>query len=204
VVIASRPAVTEADLDAATAVMTTAFANDPVWGGWAFPQENPSIRRAARERFWRFNLSSAMRYPWVRLSQGNEAATLWIPPGCEELTADEVERLEPLLTDLVGDHARNFMEALELFERSHPREESHYYLSLLGVHDDHRGKGTGMALLAENLALIDLEGLLCYLESTNPGNLPRYESVGFRKVGEFTLPAGGPTVDTMWREARGR
>jgi len=200
--VTSRPARTQADIDAATAVMTTAFADDPVWGGWAFPHQDPSARTAARERFWRFNLSSATRYPWVRLTEDDGAATLWIPPGGDELTTAEEEQLEPLLEELVGDHARYFLEGLELFASNHPRDTPHYYLSLLGTHDDFRGKGLGMALLAENLSLIDQEGLPCYLESTNPGNIPRYESVGFRKVGEFTLPAGGPTVDTMWREAR--
>jgi len=85
---------------------------------------------------------------------------------------------------------------------NHPCAEPHYYLSLLGTHDDFREKGLGMALLAENLSLVDEEHLPFYLESTNPGNLPRYGSMGFNKVGGFTLPAGGPTVDTMWREAK--
>lgn len=182
--------------------MTTAFANDAVWGGWAFPIADPAARTAARERWWRFNLASAMRYPWMRLTPDDGAATLWIPPGGAELTPEEEEQLEPLLRALVGDHAEPFLAGLELFGSNHPREEPHYYLSLLGTHDDFRGCGLGMALLAENLARIDEEGLPCYLESTNPGNIPRYESVGFRKVGAFTLPAGGPTVDTMWRDAR--
>lgn len=198
----SRPAVTEADLDAATAVMTTAFASDPVWGGWAFPVEDEGARHEAQRRWWRFNLASAMRYPWVRLAPDDGAATLWIPPRGEELTAQEEEELEPLLRELIGDHSGYFLEGLALFAESHPREERHYYLSLLGTHTDHRGRGLGMALLAENLELVDREGLPSYLESTNPGNVPRYESVGFRKVGEFALPGGGPVVDTMWREAR--
>ncbi len=59
-----------------------------------------------------------------------------------------------------------------------------------------------MQLLSENLELIDREGTASYLESTNAVNIARYESVGFRRIGSFTLPAEGPTVDTMWREAR--
>jgi GNAT superfamily N-acetyltransferase len=35
--------------------------------------------------------------------------------------------------------------------------EPHYYLSLLGTRDEHRGRGLGMALLKENLARIDAE-----------------------------------------------
>jgi ribosomal protein S18 acetylase RimI-like enzyme len=30
----------------------------------------------------------------------------------------------------------------------HPREPPHYYLTLLGTHPDHRGKGIGMRLEA--------------------------------------------------------
>jgi hypothetical protein len=59
-----------------------------------------------------------------------------------------------------------------------------------------------MALLETNLARIDTVGKPAYLESTNPANLDRYRSVGFMDHGEITLPEGGPTVTTMWRDAR--
>jgi hypothetical protein len=59
-----------------------------------------------------------------------------------------------------------------------------------------------MALLAENLARIDAEGRPAYLESTNAANLDRYRSAGFADLGGFELPDGGPTVVTMWRDAR--
>ena len=57
-----------------------------------------------------------------------------------------------------------------------------------------------MRLLADNLALLDTARMPAYLESTNPANLLRYESVGFAVCGTFDLPDGGPTVTTMWRE----
>ena len=38
-------------------------------------------------------------------------------------------------------------------------------------------------------------------ESTNPVNLPRYEALGFERLGEFE-PAGGPVITTMWRNPR--
>jgi ribosomal protein S18 acetylase RimI-like enzyme len=198
----SLPAVGERDLSAATAIMTSAFAQDPVWGGWAFPLSGAAARDAARAAYWRFMLTSGLRYPWLRLTRGGEAAALWIPPGGEELTSGEVDRLLTLLRELVGEHATTFLEGLERFEAAHPRDEPHYYLSLLGTHEAYRGRGIGMALLEENLELIDQERMPCYLESTNPANLRRYESVGFARVGEFTLPGGGPAVDTLWRAAR--
>lgn len=72
---------------------------------------------------------------------------------------------------------------------------------LLGVHDDHRGKELGMALLAENLARIDALGAAGYLESSNPVNLVRYASVGFEPRDGITI-ASGDVITTMWRSAR--
>jgi ribosomal protein S18 acetylase RimI-like enzyme len=93
------------------------------------------------------------------------------------------------------------MELVERFDATHPREPPHFYLALLGTHPEYRGRGLGMGLLAENLASLgDAQGVPSYLESTNPSNNPRYERLGFRRVGEFTTPDEKRTVTTMWRE----
>jgi hypothetical protein len=57
-------------------------------------------------------------------------------------------------------------------------------------------------LLADNLAEIDSEAMPAYLESSNPENDPRYERLGFVRVGEFERPDGRLTCSTMWREPR--
>jgi GNAT superfamily N-acetyltransferase len=89
---------------------------------------------------------------------------------------------------------------LNRFDANHPRHTPHYYLSLLGTHPDHRGQGMGMGLLAANLSQIDGTGMPAYLESSNRANDHRYERFGVVQVGEFTAPAGGPTVACMWRD----
>ena len=188
----SRPA-TESDLAGVTATLTAAFATDPLWR-WAFP------RLGDLEVLWRFMIGSALRYPWVRILDGFAAATLWIPPGGTELTEREEEEMEPLLQRLIGERAADVLELWERFEANHPREPPHYYLSLLGTDPAHRGKGIGMGLLAENLALIDAEGTPSYLESSNPANNARYEAIGYVQVGEFTTPDDAHAVATMWRE----
>ncbi|MGZ4171349.1 MAG: GNAT family N-acetyltransferase [Solirubrobacteraceae bacterium] len=71
----------------------------------------------------------------------------------------------------------------------------------MGTHDDHRGRGIGMALLADSLARIDREGMPAYLESTNPSNDPRYARHGFEPAGRITMP-NGHMITTMWREPR--
>jgi GNAT superfamily N-acetyltransferase len=129
-----------------------------------------------------------------------EAAAVWLPPGCPELSEAEEERLEHMLDAMMGERAELLREVFGCFESSHPRDRDHFYLSLLGTHTDHRGLGIGMDLLSMNLADIDALHMPAYLESTNPRNLTRYESVGFEVYGTFDLPDDGPAVTQMWRE----
>ena len=150
--------------------------------------------------WWRLYVGSALRYPWVWIAGDFAAAAVWIPPGGAELTDEEEARVEPLLDELIGPRAPAVVELLERFDASHPHDRPHYYLSLLGTAERHRGQGIGMALLAECLRRIDEEGMPAYLESSNPANDARYERVGFRRIGEFTTPDGERTVGTMWRE----
>lgn len=186
---------TEVDLDGVSGTLWAAFHDDPLWR-WAFPNHDKL------EVWWRFLVRSALRYPWVWTTTGYAAASVWVPPGGRELTEQEESRVEPLLDDLLGARSGDVMELLERFNTSHPTGERHYYLSLLGTHPDYRGRGLGMALLAENLAKIDEEAMPAYLESSNPDNDKRYERLGFRRVGEFSTPDGSHTVATMWRESR--
>jgi len=185
---------TEHDLDGITATLTAAFAADPLWS-WAFPE------RKGLAALWRLLASSALRYPWVWIVDDYAAVSVWIPPGGIELTEEEEALLGPMLVDLVGSRASEILTLFERLEETHPNKPPHYYLSLLGTHPDHRGKGLGMGLLAENLARIDSEGMPAYLESSNPANVPRYERQGFVGIGEFLRPDGQLSVSTMWREA---
>ena len=66
-------------------------------------------------------------------------------------------RSEPLMRELLGDWAETVLEFSASFERHRPKEP-HFYLSLLATRPDRRGRGEGMGLLDENLALIDAEG----------------------------------------------
>lgn len=185
----------EADLDGVVEVLTGAFREDPLWG-WAFPGGD------GLDEWWRLLAGSALRYPWTWIAGDFEAVSVWIPPLGTELTKEEEAGVEPLLWRIAESRCEEIMLLMERFDEHHPRERPHYYLSLLGTHPDHRGKGVGMGLLAENLALIDTEGAHAYLESSNSANVPRYENQGFRTIGEFERPGGGFTARTMWRDAR--
>jgi len=186
------------DLETVTTIITLAFAEDPVWG--------PAFARApspvARSSIWRSYLGALLRFPWTWLSAGDEAASVWVPPGEEEMTDDQWDGFVALMREHLGPDAGRVVALFERFEAAHPRDEPHYYLSLLGTHPDHRGAGHGMRLLADNLARIDAEGMPAYLESTNPGNDGRYGRLGFEAVGSFEGFVTGSVITTMWRPAR--
>jgi GNAT superfamily N-acetyltransferase len=189
----------EADIDGVVATVTSAFIDDPLWAPLFADASARAIQSAV---LWRAFVSSAViNYPWTFFSADFGAVSVWLPPGATELTEDDERRLDEALETSIGRAGVELFHAIgETFESAHPSEPC-YYLSLLGTRADHRGKGLGMSLLRENLARIDALGAPAYLESSNPANNPRYESVGFEPRDQLTMPAG-QRVTTMWRPAR--
>jgi GNAT superfamily N-acetyltransferase len=187
------------DVDDVVRILVGAFAEDPAWS-WAFP--DPMRRAGEHTRLWRLLVDGALRYPWVWLAPGGTATSVWIPPGGTDLSPEQEAQLEEMLVDLLGPGAGRVLAAFEAFERAHPRDAPHYFLTLLGTAPEHRGKGHGLALLAANLRLVDEAGLPAYLEASNVANVPLYERYGFVVHGGFVLPGGGPEVVTMWRDPR--
>jgi ribosomal protein S18 acetylase RimI-like enzyme len=190
-----------ADTLGITNTLVEAFFMDPVWG-WAF--SDPMQRKTQHGAWFQLLIGSAVKHEWVWTTPAYEAVSVWLPPGCPELSQADEEHLGGMLEEMMGKRAQLVQEVFGCFEAAHPHDRDHYYLSLLGTHTDHRGSGIGMELLAANLAAIDATRMPAYLESTNPGNLRRYESVGFEVYGTFDLPDDGPTVTTMWREPSDR
>lgn len=180
-----------------TKTLVEAFLLDPVWG-WAFP--DPMRRKVQHAARFQLLIRSALPRQWVWTTPACEAVSVWVPPGCPELAESDEAQLGPMLGELLGARAELVLDVFDCFEAAHPRHQDHYYLSLLGTHTEHRGSGLGMGLLADNLVRLDTVRMPAYLESTNPANLRRYESVGFAVYGAFDLPDGGPRVTTMWRD----
>lgn len=190
---------TQADVEAVAETLTLAFRSDPVWGPYSFPDEDRQIEQS--RRIWAAYAQAAMRFPWTLVTPRCEAVAVWIPPNEPELTAEQEADFEALAVDVLGAaQAEVVLGALDALDSHHPQAEPHYYLSLLATHDEHRGRGLGMALLAACLERIDTERRPAYLESTNPANDARYRRLGFEPHGTITL-ANGHVVTTMWREA---
>lgn len=190
---------TAGEADRVTELFALAFYNDPIWS-WAFP--DPRRRLEQHRAWWGLFVHSALPHECIWTTDDGGAAALWIPPDERELGEADEARVEPLLGELLGSRADEVLTLLERFDAHHPQHTPHYYLSLLGTHPGHRGRGKGMGLLGANLAMLDDVGAPAYLESSNRANDRRYERVGFVQVGEFAAPGGGPTLACMWRDPR--
>jgi GNAT superfamily N-acetyltransferase len=157
----------------------------------------------SRSEVWRIWVAGAVRYPWTRLLPHATAVSVWIPPNGTELSDEQETAFHDALDRLLGQgRAGRFRDLMDRFEANHPRTTPHAYLSLLATHPDHRGRGMGMSLLADDLDRIDADHLPAYLESTNPANDRRYMGVGFEPVGEFRAIDDDRVITTMWRPPR--
>ena len=77
------------------------------------------------------------------------------------------------------------------------------HLAFLGTGHGMTGKGLGSQCLRLGLNRADQAGIPCYLESSNPRNVPLYERHGFQVLETFKVDGSkGPVVTIMLREAK--
>ncbi len=191
-----RRLTTRDELSRVTDTINLAFSADPTWApllvsdAWGLRQSR---------RYWEFFATTAQRYPWSFANDECTAASIWYPPGADELSAEEEEGFPAFASELFEqDIASQLLRTTELFDAARPEGE-YFYLSLLAVHPSRRGEGLGMRLLAENLREIDALSAPSYLESSNPANDAKYERMGYRRHGRIELPSG-LSITTFWRD----
>lgn len=192
------------DLEAAGETLARAFEHDPLWG-WAFEDAERERKLASLAIVFGFFVAAALDLGWARVTDGVEAVALWIPPGTPELTPADEERMPGVIAAACGrESAARVAALLDAFERNHPHEPPHFYLSLLATHPDHAGHGHGLGLVGHCLTEIDAGDppAAAFLESSNPANVPRYERLGFRPTHEVELIAGLRGTQ-MWRAPGG-
>jgi GNAT superfamily N-acetyltransferase len=183
------------DNQAATVdTVVLAFAADPV-ARWCWPESRQYL--ASMPAFTlAFGGGAFARGSAYRTEDGGGAA-LWLPPGVHP---DE-DALGQIVEETVSPSMRgDLMSMMEQMGQCHP-EEPHWYLPLIGVDPAHQGKGHGTALMAHALERCDREGVLAYLESTNPRNITLYLRHGFKPVAQIQVGTS-PTVVPMLRHPR--
>ncbi|MBC7901463.1 MAG: GNAT family N-acetyltransferase [Saprospiraceae bacterium] len=175
-----------------TGVLTLAFSTDPM-ARWSQPDpvkylENfPALVKAFG--------GNAFMNGSAYFADGYAGAALWLPPGVgpdEETMIALVERTAPdsIKGDLYG--------VFEEMDKYHPKEP-HWYLPLIGVDPSRQGEGIGAALMKHALNVCDRDGVIAYLESSNPRNVSLYERHGFEVTGEIQV-GSSPVMRPMLRK----
>ena len=190
-----------ADAREAADVLARAFHDDPTFS-WILPVEDTRNRRLRRYFVTELRHES-LRHGGVEVARDSgriAGVAAWFPPGTWSGT--EVGAL-PGYVRAFGRRLDVCSRYMSVAVRTHPREQPHWYLAIIGVDPSRKGKGVGAALLRSRLERCDKEGMAAYLESSNPENVPLYEHFGFQATGALGLPKGAPAVTTMWRPTRG-
>ncbi|MCY3636954.1 MAG: GNAT family N-acetyltransferase [bacterium] len=191
--------------DQIAAIWADAFEPDPMMR-WVFPDD--STRQKSLMRWWGFLLDRMPPGAELHGTRVDGCVAYWQSPRSETNasgTADDSSgqsdwqaEFVAMMTELLGDLFPSRMEALGKMQQAR-LTEPHWYLSVLGTSPDQQSKGLGSRVLAPMLERCDRNGVLAYLESTNPANVGFYRRHGFESIDEFYL-ADGVLITPMSRE----
>jgi GNAT superfamily N-acetyltransferase len=182
-----RPATLD-DVDAVTAMVTEAFADDPAWR-YMTGLGNPMARRA---------LARALMLP--RVARGTvwvtsdlTAVAMWDRMDTDFAPSEESTRAWAEYRAEVGEDLWSRLEAYDGACDAHAPERPYWYLGVLATHPDAQGRGLATAVLEPGFAAAADDGWDCWLETSVPGNKAFYAGRGFLPVRDIHVPDGPPT-----------
>ena len=168
-----------------------AFSSDP-FIRWLFPNPNDYVEKFS---IWIDEfISIGMPAEGVYADEGVSGSAIWLPPGINL----DGGVLGSTFTAIPTDRVETALKLFDIFGNFHPRED-HWYLSFLGVDPLNHGRGLGSNILKKNLERIDKEGVVAYLESSNPKNISLYERHGFEIMGKVQ-EGDSPPIHPMIRQ----
>jgi ribosomal protein S18 acetylase RimI-like enzyme len=194
---------TEQQLPQAIAMLGQAFHNDPL-SVYIYPDD--AERTRCLPLMYSVPLCYTLRYGEITTTSDITGCACWLPPKSTTVSLKRLLRIGALTTafkmGLPG--LLRFNKADTYMQSAHKRcvTEPHWYLWVLGVDPAHQGQGIGSTLLHAGLQRADAAGLPCYLDTTNPKNVPLYQKFGFTIASEVTIPNSNLHVWNMVRPGR--
>jgi ribosomal protein S18 acetylase RimI-like enzyme len=185
----------ETDQDGAIGILTLAFSVDPM-ARWSLP--DPAKYLAVFSSIAKAFGGRAFGKSTAYIADGFTGTALWLPPGTK---SDEESLTRLFFNENTDEKIKEDMKGIfEQMEKFHP-SEPHWFLPMIGVDPAHQGAGIGSALMTEALKAVDRDGMIAYLESSNPKNVSLYQRHGFEVIGEIQS-GSSPIVRPMLRRAR--
>lgn len=107
---------------------------------------------------------------------------------------------EARLARACGPYLARFQRLDQAFDKRHPHDHPHHYLSYLATLPVHQSQGVGTELLRHVLDEVDRAGVPAYLIASNKDTSEFYERFGYEQWGG---PLHLPDGPTMWPMRRG-
>ena len=181
----------EEHLSAAAEALARAFHDDPLQA-YVFP--DPAERAARSPAHFAPILRYGLLFGEVWTTEGTPlGASVWLPPGGWEVTPERAAAagLNDLPQAIGEEAAGRFFSALGAIDPYHREVPPHWYLMVVGVSPEGRGRGLGRALIQPIMDRADSAGFSCYLETAQPDNVSFYERLGFTLVLDVMEPQSG-------------
>lgn len=179
------------DIDGAVGTLAAAFADYPIVRAIA---PDPARRPRACEAFCRMLLTYSLRRGHAHATGDRTAVACWLPPGREWLGFFGLVRSGGLaLAWRIGVRRTVLLDRLgRVTTAARKRHTSgpHWYLNLLGVRPEAKGRGLSRAVLRPGFAAADRDRLPCYLDTQDAANVAIYRRLGFDLIDESAAPGG--------------
>lgn len=192
----------EQEAERAYATITAAFIADPV-ARFAWPDAQTYL--AAFPGILAGLCAPSFDGDLALVTEAFTGAALWVPPTEETHEAggeDPGAAIRDFLSQTSPADRVEDMVATFVAMGSHHPDEPHWYLPFIGVDPAAQGRGVGASLMKQAVSRFDAEGVVAYLESSNPRNISLYERFGFERSGEIQM-GRAPVVTPMVRMPQG-
>lgn len=173
-----------------SASLAEAFIDDPFYRAITVEAKNDLVRKLLLTRYFEIAINEAERVGEVKYA-GSDGAALWLTNEHDRsiITSANDVRKKALAQELGVEGFENYLMICSGMSQCVPQElENAWYLSILGVRSEARGRGIAQTLLSPTLQRADDLGITCYLETFNPLSLPFYYRLGFGNAMRFLEP----------------
>lgn len=186
-----------ADTNRLAVSLARAFDDDPVIN-WLARKDNKRVQGI--ESLFRTCITDlCLRHEKVFVTKDLSGGALWYPPDTSEISFPRQLALANKMIPFTGwTGLLRLALSQEKAHKKRPREKF-YYLQFIGVDPEHRGRGTGAALINPIMEICDKEKCGAYLESSKETNIGFYRRFGFEVIEKITLGKGAPSIWSMWR-----
>ncbi|WP_242901151.1 GNAT family N-acetyltransferase [Actinomadura terrae] len=193
-----RAAIGADDADRCAALLTDAFADDPVTV-WLI--RDPADRAEVLYGYLHLFVRHGQDVGAVHLAgdaTGDHGCAVWMPSDAPDATF-----LDEELRRVCGRHGPRFAQFGEIMHDVHPKGPAHDYLMILGTGTGHQGRGLGAALLAHRHRELDAAGVPTYVEATTKRSaVGVYARAGYRPHGNPIRFPDDLETYPLWRDPR--